>query len=60
MSTTTLPALVALDLGEQALAALLAWREVDREHGTHTDAGWLALLNLREAADRIGDEGAGL
>ena len=51
--TTTTPALVHLDQADQALAALMAWRAVDIEHPPQTDDGWMALQNLRSAADRI-------
>lgn len=47
------PAIVRLDLADQALDALMTWRDIDTQHGTHTDAGWMALANLRDAADRI-------
>lgn len=47
------PSILRLDQAEQALEALLAWRAVDIQHGTHDDAGLLALLRLRDAADRI-------
>ena len=53
--TTTIPALVHLDQADQALAALLAWRAVDIEHGSHSDTGWMALMTLRDAADRIAE-----
>ena len=52
---TTIPALVHLDQADQALAALLAWRAVDIEHGSHSDTGWMALMTLRDAADRIAE-----
>ena len=38
---------------DDAEAALLAWREVDRVHGTFDDEGMDALLRLRTTADRI-------
>jgi len=53
MSAATPPSLVELDAAHEALAALRAWRQVDVEHGTHDDAGWMALLRLRDAAARI-------
>ena len=53
--TTTTPALVALDQADQALTALLAWRALDIEHGSHSYTGWMALMTLRDAADRIAE-----
>ena len=53
--TATIPALVHLDQADQALTALRAWRAVDIEHGSHSDTGWMALMTLRDAADRIAE-----
>ncbi len=50
---TACPSLVRMDMAEQALTALIEWRTADREYGTHSDDGWLALYKLRDAADRI-------
>ena len=47
------PSILRLDQAEQALDAVLAWRAIDIQHGTTGDEGWMALMRLRDAADRI-------
>jgi hypothetical protein len=53
VAETNLPSLVALDAADEALAALLAWRKVDRLHGPDEPEAWPALMRLRDVADRI-------
>lgn len=56
-ATTPAPAessLVALDRADEALRALLAWRETDRLYPPDDPQGWPALLRLRDVADRLG------
>ena len=47
------PALVALDLADEATHALIEWRKVDRIYPPEEPAAWPALARLRDVADRI-------
>ena len=46
--------LVLLDRTEEAVAALIEWRKVDRLYPPEAPEAWPALLRLRDVADRIG------
>jgi len=54
-----MPALVRMSVEQgarerEAFDELRRWRSIDRQHGTFTDEGILALMRLRDVADRIG------